>query len=199
MDWMGPVESEREVTEEGTGGRRSFVVRTLQALGTVAVLGHLRGRARADAPRRGEPVEPTPTGTAPDVETPIAPISEPEPAHQASFLDGLVGRRFRGCRVERVAPAHLGGAAIVLRGPEARFQIDILARGGAAGVAETEHYALFLANRGNGNRATDERHGLALMDVAAWLREREAQAERLPVSTLAERQAAHPRGNFLLP
>jgi hypothetical protein len=172
-------------------GRRRFVTRSLQVL---VALGLVRApRALADVRPRTDP------HTAPEPEPEAMPESEPEDAPPPSFLDALVGQRFRGCRVERVSPAHLGGAAIVLTSPQGPFQIDILARGEARGVAETARYALFLANRGDGRAPTDERHGLALMDVADWLRDRERREAPLPVQTLAQRQAAHPRGNFHLP
>jgi len=87
----------------------------------------------------------------------------------------------------------------VLASPEGAFQIDILARGEVRGVAETGRYALFLANRGDGQEPTRERHGLALMDIAEWLRAVEGRTAPLRVQTLAQRQASHPRGNFHLP
>jgi len=176
--------------DEGAG-RRWFVTRSFQvmvALGLVrAPQAKADARALSDAPG------------ADDSSSPLTTDRDPEHAPPASFLDVLIGQSFRGCRVERVSPAHLGGAAIVLSSPEGSFQIDILARGATPGVAETTHYALFLANRGDGREPTQERHGLALMDVASWLRDRERSEAPLPVQTLAERLAAHPRGNFHLP
>lgn len=174
-------------------GRRWFVTRSLQVM---VALGFVRApSALADSPslRREGPLP------APSDAVEAMPEPEPEEAPPPSFLDTIVGRHFRGCRVERVSPAHLGGAAIVLSSPEGPFQIDILARGGVRGVAETGRYALFLANRGDGREPTHERHGLALMDVADWLRGCERREAPLQVQTLAERHAAHPRGNFHLP
>ena len=185
----GEVETGRR---DGPAGRRWFVTRSLQVM---VALGFVRApSAKADAfPRTSEDWAP---GADPG---PVEAMPEPEETPTPSFLDTLVGRHFRGCRVERVSPAHLGGAAIVLTSPQGSFQIDILARGEVRGVAETGRYALFLANRGDGREPTHERHGLALMDVAEWLRGCESREEPLRVQTLAQRQAAHPRGNFHLP
>ncbi len=176
-------------------GRRWFVTRSMQVM---VALGFIRAPlAQADARPLRRVDEPSGVEPEPGVEA--MPEPEPETAPPPSFLDALVGRQFRGCRVERVSPAHLGGAAIVLASPEGPFQIDILARGDVRGVAETHRYALFLANRGDGREPTHERHGLALMDVAEWLRGRESREAPLRVQTLTQRQAAHPRGNFHLP
>jgi len=189
----GEVESGRR---DEPAGRRWFVTRSLQVM---VALGFVRAPlASADArPLRGGASEPASGSELGPAEA--MPEPQPEVAPTPSFLDALVGQRFRGCRVERVSPAHLGGAAIVLTSPEGPFQIDILARGEVRGVAETRRYALFLANRGDGREPTHERHGLALMDVAEWLRDVESREAPLQVQTLAQRQAAHPRGNFHLP
>lgn len=189
----GEVES---VRRDEPAGRRWFVTRSMQVM---VALGFIRAPlAQADARPLRRPDESA--AAEPDLGPAQAmPEPEPEAAPTPSFLDALVGREFRGCRVERVSPEHLGGAAIVLASPEGAFQIDILARGDVRGVAETSRYALFLANRGDGRQATHERHGLALMDVAAWLRGRESREAPLQVQTLTQRHAAHPRGNFHLP
>lgn len=181
---------------EDPAGRRWFVTRSLQVLVALGFIRAPQAKAEVRGPASREDA-PEDTGDA--TEELVAPERDPEHAPEPSFLDALVGRSIRGCRVQRVSPAHLGGAAIVLASPEGPFQIDILARGETPGVAETDRYALFLANRGDGREPTEERHGLALMDVAVWLRERERREAPLPVHTLAERLAAHPRGNFHLP
>jgi len=181
------VETEAKANEPA--GRRWFVTRSLQVAVALGFVSAPRARAAGPIAADGAP-EASALGT---------PERDPEVPTPPSFLDALVGRTFRGCRVDRVSPEHLGGAAIVLSSPEGPVQIDILARGETPGVAETGRYALFLANRGDGRQQTHERHGLALMDVAGWLREQERHHAPLPVRTLAERQAAHPRGNFHLP
>lgn len=93
---------------------------------------------------------------------------------------------------------YLGAVVLRMRDDSGQqYQIDILARGGAQGVRDTSHYSLFLANRGNGNKATDETHGASLIAIADWL---ESERPNLPaVMTFEERSAAHPNGNFLLP
>ncbi len=186
-------EVERASGAEEPAGRRWFVTRSLQVLVALGFIRAPQAKAELRAPEGASP----PGDDAEEAFT--TPDRDPDHAPPPSFLDTLVGRSFRGCQVERVSPAHLGGAAIVLASPEGAFQIDILARGETPGVAETAHYALFLANRGDGREPTHERHGLALMDVAGWLREHERRQARLPVQTLAERLASHPRGNFHLP
>ncbi len=174
--------------ESVDSSRRSFVGGVIASVGAASVLGATSASAAT-------------TGPAPDdgwaAAGPAAP-ERGEPAPTGTLLDALVGQDVRDCRVERVAVDHLGGAAIVLTGPEGRFQIDVLARDGE-GIAQTERYSLYLANRGDGRRATVERHGLALMDIADWLRTREGTGEPLARMTHRERQAAHPRGNFLVP
>lgn len=177
--------------DEGAG-RRWFVTRSFQVMVALGLIRAPQAKADVRGPEGGD----RRAAPGPELST---TDRDPEHAPAASFLDVLVGESFRGCQVERVSPAHLGGAAIVLSSPEGSFQIDILARGETPGVAETDHYALFLANRGDGREPTHERHGLALMDVASWLRDREHSEAPLPVQTLAERLAAHPRGNFHLP
>jgi hypothetical protein len=181
---------------EAPAGRRWFVTRSLQVLVALGFIRAPQAKAEVRAPAAPEGARDPGDDASEEL---VAPERDPEHTPEPSFLDSLVGRSFRGCQVQRVSPAHLGGAAIVLASPEGPFQIDVLARGETPGVAETERYALFLANRGDGREPTEERHGLALMDVAVWLREHERRAAPLPVQTLAERLAAHPRGNFHLP
>lgn len=101
-----------------------------------------------------------------------------------------------------VHPITHGAIPIVLEGADGeRFQVDVMARDpGLPAVGETEHLSVFVANAGDGRQATDERHGLGAMALAAALREREDEAARIPeLWTMAERSVRAPDGTFRVP
>ncbi len=115
-----------------------------------------------------------------------------------------VGRHGLGI-VEAVLPISAGAVPVVMRTPEGvRFQVDVLRRDakGPAGVADTAHYSLFIANKGDGATPTDEAQAHAARGLAMWLAEREgAEVSALAGAELMsfrERQRAHPEGVFSL-
>ena len=111
-------------------------------------------------------------------------------------LDAFEPPALNGHRVERAA-SHLGAVAVRMRAPDGTtYQIDILRKGAEAGLRDTRRYSLFLANRGDGRKATDESQGLALIALGEWL---DASDPKLPaLLTFDERRLAHPGGLFLL-
>lgn len=119
-----------------------------------------------------------------------------------------LGSIVAGATVERwtvvaVHPVTLGALPIVLETVSGhRYQVDVLARDpqGPAGVAETEHFSLYVSNRGDGSSPTDEDQGLGAMALAGALREHERVADSLPsLLTLRQRNEQHPQGSFGVP
>lgn len=103
--------------------------------------------------------------------------------------------------LDAVLAAHAGAVPVVLRTPEGeRFQVDVLRKDprGPGGVAETAHFALFIANRGDGATPTDEAQAHAARALAGWIAAREGEASPLELLSFRERQRAHPEGVFSL-
>jgi len=103
--------------------------------------------------------------------------------------------------LEAVLAAHAGAVPVVMRTPEGeRFQVDVLRRDprGPTGVAETAHYALFIANRGDGATRTDEAQAHAARALAGWIAAREGGESSLELLSFRERHRAHPEGVFSL-
>jgi hypothetical protein len=102
--------------------------------------------------------------------------------------------------VEAVHPERMGAVPVLLcDGDGDRFQVDVLRRDddGPRPIAATGSMALFLANRGDGERATREEQGLAVMALARALAEREARGARPPaLLTFRERRDIHPLGIY---
>lgn len=96
----------------------------------------------------------------------------------------------------------MGAIPVVLRTDAGlRFQVDVLRRdrrgGGRLGVANTETFSPYLANRGDGRTATDEDQGLGAMALAEVLARREAACAPAPaLLTMDERRARHPVGGY---
>ncbi|MBA3549962.1 MAG: hypothetical protein H0T76_26080 [Nannocystis sp.] len=102
---------------------------------------------------------------------------------------------------EAVLAAHAGAVPVVMRTPEGeRFQVDVMRRDprGPTGVAETAHFALFIANRGDGKTPTDEAQAHAARALADWIAAREGQESPLELLSFRERHRAHPEGVFSL-
>jgi hypothetical protein len=98
-------------------------------------------------------------------------------------------------QLERIVPLEHGVASVIVKDQSGdRFQLDICARDTSAGArrapGESEHFQVFLANRGDGAKATFEDHGLAAMALSEVIRGNEAQLSRAGFVTLAERLAA---------
>jgi hypothetical protein len=101
-----------------------------------------------------------------------------------------------------VHPITHGAIPIVLEAEDGeRFQVDVMAKDPSfPAVGESEHFSVFVANAGDGRQATDERHGLGAMALAAALREREIGGAPLPeLWTMAERTARAEGGTFRVP
>lgn len=134
------------------------------------------------------------------VERPAAPAT-PGPVPEPAPAELAVGLQLpHGWTLEGIHPLHLGAVPVSLRGPHGEHvQVDILRRddGGPAPVARTRHYALHVANRGDGRRPTVETQGLAVMALADVLRDREGAAPSVPeLLSLRERRARHPVGIY---
>jgi hypothetical protein len=83
--------------------------------------------------------------------------------------------------VEQVRPLARGGRVLLLRGgAEDRFEVEVLLRdhGGPTPPGQSEHFAVFVRNSGNGATTTVEDHGLAAMQLASHLRAHEAGIDR---------------------
>jgi hypothetical protein len=107
-------------------------------------------------------------------------------------------------RVAALFAARAGAIPVVLEALDgdagARFAVEILRRDDADAVqpvARTASLALYVANGGDGSRATQEAQGLA---VRALARAIEAHGTATPsLSTRAERASRHPMGVFHVP
>ena len=103
--------------------------------------------------------------------------------------------------LDAVLAAHAGALPVVMRTPGGeRFQVDVMRRDprGPAGVAETNHFALFIANRGDGATRTDEAQAHAARALAGWIAAREGSESPLELLSFRERHRAHPEGVFSL-
>lgn len=101
--------------------------------------------------------------------------------------------------IEKVHAPRLGAIAVVMRTPTGQaFQVDVLRRDpGVAGVAETAHFAMFVANSGNGSKATEEWQARGAKVLAHHIRRTERSGSPLPqLMTFSERAGQHPFGNF---
>jgi hypothetical protein len=129
------------------------------------------------------------------------PHRAPKPGADVTAFFGPIrpGARFGECRVAELYPVHLGAIAVVLEHQGSSFQVDVLKRddAGPTPVGATPSLALFIANRGHGERRTDEARGLAVMALADALAERETHAKApAGLLSLRERDAKHPGGAF---
>ena len=74
---------------------------------------------------------------------------------------------------------------------KARFCARLCRRDNAPGaptpIARTRDYDLFLSNGGNGEKPTNEHHGVTVMALGAVVRQNEPALERLPLSTMRQR------------
>jgi hypothetical protein len=118
------------------------------------------------------------------------------PGTTARLLEPLQpGASLGHWRIERLIEPEGGAASVVLSDPRGQhFQLDLCARDASAfarrGPAVTEHFEIFLANRGDGSTDTNEDHGLAAMALGEVIRANEAHADLSAFLTLAERNDA---------
>lgn len=185
--------------------RRQFLSGLLVAAGADATLEAVTAQAEAEPPLAGEPSAtpsasseppPEPLPAAPEPLPAQAPATVPEGAPHALQEALPAGLEFGRWRVVAVLPVKFGAVPVILttrRG--AHFQIDILRRdrrqGAKRGIAETRHYALYLANLGRGMKPTREEHGLGLIWLAALLRASERRHTPPALLTLRERLTQH--------
>lgn len=100
------------------------------------------------------------------------------------------------CRVLHVSPVARGGRVILMRGPGGeRFELEVLLRDpeGPRPPGESQKFAVFVRNAGNGSVDTNEDHGLAAMSLAAHLRTCEASVDHTGLLTLRERSTTYAR------
>lgn len=124
------------------------------------------------------------------------PAADPQPLHEVI----PPGTRFGRWRVVAVHPVTKGGVPVIVADRRGRqFQVDVLRRELGAGrpvIASTRHYALHLVNGARGNTATPEDRGLAVMWLAALMRQREGIFAPAALLTLRQRLQGFPRGRF---
>lgn len=126
--------------------------------------------------------------------------SEPETANvdpAVQQADRLVaplapGHRLGRWTVQQILPVQNGAASVVLADASGEhFQLDICARDPSAsaqkGPGRSERFEIFLANSGNGSKATFEDHGLAAMALAEVIRANEHHVDHALFKTQARR------------
>jgi len=175
------------------GVSRRFVVGALGVGAATAAAGVAVGSVRSKSFALG----PAPAdGTALDGPEPGAD-DEPALAQAARLVAPLAaGDRLGRWTVQQVLPVKDGAASLVLADDrDERFQLDICARdrssSSPAGPGRSEHFEVFLANSGNGSKATYEDHGLAAMALAEVIRANEQHVDRGLFQTQAHRLAAN--------
>lgn len=173
---------------------RRFVVGALGVGAATAAAGAAIGSVgREVTAGRSDPPTAAPGGDEPAVQ-----------AEAASQADELVaplsaGDRLDRWTVERVVPVQNGAASVVLSDATGEhFQLDVCARGEApTAPGHTEHFEVFLANAGNGSKATFEDHGLAAMALAEVIRANEHRVDRTQFHTQARRLATNSARVFI--
>jgi hypothetical protein len=113
------------------------------------------------------------------------------------------GSRLARWTLVSIEPFARGALGLVLEAERDHlFRLEILARDrspiGARPRAETEHFAIFVENGGDGWSPTIEEQGIAAMAVATLIRRNEAPRLSASFLTHSERIARHP-GALLSP
>lgn len=173
-DWATldrPSEKEAGMSED------SVTRRTLlggASLAAVAMSLPARAEARTTAERRAVPTPPAPA-TLTALLRPLGP-----------------GSRLGAWKVETIHDVEGGAASVILSDAQGiRFQVDVCALdpapGAARGPARSEHFELFLSNRGSGCEATHEDHGLAAMALSEVIRSNESSFDRSGFLPLSQR------------
>lgn len=101
--------------------------------------------------------------------------------------------------IEKVHTPRLGAIAVVMQTPAGEtFQVDVLARDrNLAGVADTERFSLFVANSGDGSKATEEWQARGAKVLAHHIRRTERNGSPHPqLLSFSQRASQHPYGNF---
>ncbi|MEZ4220102.1 MAG: hypothetical protein R3B13_04165 [Polyangiaceae bacterium] len=125
--------------------------------------------------------------------TPSSPVDLGAPGELLRPL--AAGSRLGAWHVQEVLPLTDGAVSVLLRDEAgSEFQLDVCARDpGASAPGQSEHFAVFVVNRGDGAVPTHESHGLAAMALADVIRGNEAGVDRsgfLSVAARAQRGLA---------
>ena len=149
----------------------------------------------AAAPRLGHAAAPSDVSDTGE-SVPCAPGVLGEPT---VFLGLEPGRQLGDWTILDVRAKHQA-VALLVQGPEGEpYQLDVLAREtGRDGIAESQHYSVFLVNDGDGSTRSDEQQARGALMVAHYLRWAElhltSAAPRL--ATLSQRLNGDPDGSF---
>ncbi len=179
---------------------RRFVVGALGIGAATAAAGAAIGSSGLSGKSAARPA--APGAPAPNAgQEPVA--EEPELAQARTLLSPLAaGDRLDRWTIEQVLPVQGGAASVVLRDEKGqKFQLDVCARDTSASApvapGRSELFEVFLANSGNGSKATFENHGLAAMALAEVIRGNEQHVDRASFSTQASRVAANNARTFV--
>ena len=174
------------------------------AVAGVTLLGE--GTARAAEETSGEHAETT-TSTVADNNRSTSTVAaeqqriEAVDPHQLALVEALIppGLDVGAWKIEKVQLPRLGAIAVVMRSPSGEaFQVDVLKRDAkVAGVADTKHFSMFVANGGNGSHSTDEWQARGAKVLAHHISRSERSGAPLPqLMTFSERASRHPFGSF---
>ncbi len=169
---------------------------SLLGIGTANAAG---GEANDANDSNVDPSAHTETVTADEASRQAESVARSE--HERAMLDGLFPADLEMGKwsLDNVHAPRLGAIAVVMRTPVGEaFQVDVLRRdSNVSGIAETKNFSLFVANSGNGSKATDEWQARGAMVLAHHLRRTEVSGVRLPeLLTFAQRGSQHPLGDF---
>lgn len=119
------------------------------------------------------------------------------PAERALLSPLTVGARLLSWEVVAIEPMELGAVRVRLRGDDdTTFGIEIMARDrsplASRPPAQTERFALYVSNGGDGRSPTAEEQGLAAMALVQIVARNEAHVSTEGFLTHAERIAEHP-------
>ena len=172
--------------------RRDLVVGASAGLGAL-VLG-LVGRRFGFLPEslRAGQVQTVLGAQTPAVHTVVgAPLVTESQALTALLHPLAPGSTVEGARLERVGIDSQGIGVVQLATAQgALYQVDVCAREKASSsvqpIAESQHYALFLRNSGQGDTPTDESMGLSVMGLADTIRRNESDEIELALVSKSE-------------
>lgn len=128
-------------------------------------------------------------------------VQRAETERETALVDALIPRDLNVGKwsIEQVHAVRFGAIAVVMRTPTGdAFQVDVLRRErDVAGIAETNNFSVFVANRGDGSKATEEWQARGAKVLAHHLSRTERGGSPLPqLMTFSQRAAQHPFGNY---
>jgi hypothetical protein len=177
---------------------RRVAIGVLGAGAVGAAVGVVTKGARRPAWRGARAAQPA--GGAPprqkSAKAQAARVEAPQQLAESLVAPLVPGSQLDRWRVVRVMPVENGAASVVLADAQGRnFQLDVCARdmrqGAPVSPGQSEIFQIFLANSGNGAKATFEEHGLAAMTLAEVIRGNEHRVVTTSFQTLSERIARH--------